>query len=50
MSKEEFDGLFRLMLINLVRGYIQVPVIDFSETLSPVPSDKSTRILIEMNL
>ena len=29
---------------------MQVPGVDFTESLSPVTSDTSTRILIELNL
>ena len=36
--------------INVVRGYMQVPGVDFTESLSSVASDTSTRILIGLAL
>ena len=35
---------------NVVKEYIQVPGVDFTESLSPVVFDTSTRILIGLNL
>ena len=49
-SKEEADGLISLKSINVVKGYMKVPGVDFTESLYPVASDTSTRILIGMNL
>ena len=49
-SKEEPDGLFNLKTINLVKGYMKFPGVDFTESLSQVTSDTSTRILIGLNL
>ena len=49
-SKEEPDGFIRLKSINLVKGYMQVPGVDFTESFSPVISDTSTSILIGLNL
>ena len=48
--KEEPDGLIFLKLINLVKGYTQVPGVDFTESFLLVTSDTSTRILIVLNL
>ena len=45
-SKEKSDGLIRLKFINVVNGYTQVSVVDHIESLSPVPTNMSTRILI----
>ena len=36
--------------INVVKGYMQVLIIDSTESLSPVVSDTSTRILIGLTL
>ena len=38
-SKEEEDGIIRLKSINLVKGYMQVPGVDFTGSLSPVASN-----------
>ena len=45
-SKEYPDGLIRLKSINLVKGYMQVPGVDYIESFSLVSTDTSTRILI----
>ena len=49
-SKEEHGGLIRLKSRNLVKGYIQVPRVDFTKSLSKVVPDTSTRVLIGLNL
>ena len=49
-SKEEADGLIRLKSRNIVNGYMQVPVVDYTESLSPFTSETSTRILIGLTL
>ena len=49
-SKEEADGLIYLNLINLVKGYMQVPVVDFTDSFSPDVSDTQTSILIGLTL
>ena len=49
-SKEEPDILIRLNYINVVKGYTQVPGVDFTESLLSVASDTSTRILIGLTL
>ena len=38
-SKEEADGLIRLKLRNVVKGYMQVLGVAFTESFSPVASD-----------
>ena len=48
--KEEAGGLIRLKSRNVVKGYMQVLGVYFTESLSPVASDTSTRILIGLNL
>ena len=45
-SKEEADSLIFLKSINLVKRYMQVPGIYFTESFSPVAPDTSTSILI----
>ena len=37
-SKEEADGLIRLKPRNIIKGYMQVPGVDFTESFSPVAS------------
>ena len=49
-SKEEADGLISLKSINVVKGYMKVPGVDFTESLSTVVSDTSKRILIVLTL
>ena len=49
-SKEEAEGLIRMKSINLVKGCIQVPVVYFTDSFSPVASDTSTRIMIGLTL
>ena len=49
-SKEEADGLISLKSINVVKGYMQVPGVDFTDSFSPVESDTSTRIQIGLTL
>ena len=45
-SKEEADGLICINPRNLVKGYMQVPVVEFTESFFPVALDTSTMILI----
>ena len=49
-SKEEAEGLTCMKSRNLVKGYIQVPGVDLTESFSPVASDTSTRILVGLTL
>ena len=49
-SKEEADGLIHMKSINVVKGYMKVPGVDFTVSLYPVASDTSIRIMIGMNL
>ena len=49
-SKSESDGLIRLKLRNIVKGYMQVPGVEFTESFSTFASDTSTRILIGLTL
>ena len=49
-SKEEADGLICLKSRNIVKGYMQVPGVDFTESFYPVALDTSTRILIGLTL
>ena len=45
-SKEDPDGLISTKLRNVVKGYMKVPGVDFTDSFYPVASDTSTRILI----
>ena len=49
-SKEDPDGLIHLKNINVVKGSMQVPGVEFTESLSPFASYTSTRIMIGLNL
>ena len=49
-GKEYPDGLIRLNSINVFKGYIEVPGVDFTESLQPVTLNTQTRILVEMTL
>ena len=44
-SKEEADGLIRLKSRNIVNGYMQVPLVDYTESFSLVTTDTSINIL-----
>ena len=44
--KEEPDRLIRPKSINSVKGYMQCPGVEFTESLLTVTLDTSTRILI----
>ena len=44
--KEEHDGLIHLKLRNVVKGYMQVPGVDNTESFSLFATDMSTIILI----
>ena len=48
--KEEAGGLIRTKSRYVVKGCMQVPGVDFTESLSPVAPDTSTRILIGLTL
>ena len=39
MSRKEPDGSIHLKSLNAVNAYMQVPVVDFIESISPVASD-----------
>ena len=45
-SKEGADGLICLKSINAVKGYMQVPIVDFTESFFPFALDTSTSIMI----
>ena len=49
-SKEYPDGIIRLNSRNLVKGYMQVPVVDYTESFSLVATYTSTIILIGITL
>ena len=49
-SKEEVDGLIRLKSINVVKGYTQVPGVDFTGSFSLVTPDTSARIMIGITI
>ena len=49
-SKEEADGLINLRSINVVKGYMQFPGVDFTDSFYPAESYTSTRILIGLTL
>ena len=49
-SKEEAANLIGIKSRNAVKGYMQVPGVDFIDSLSPVVSDTSTIILIGLTL
>ena len=49
-SKEEAGGLICLKSINVVKGYMQVPGVEFTEPFYPFASDTSTRVLIILTL
>ena len=44
-SNEYPDGLIRLKSINIVNGYMQVPLVDYTESFSLVTTDTSINIL-----
>ena len=48
--KEDPDVLIRLKLINVVKGYIQVPAFDYKESFSLVTIDTSTIVMIGITL
>ena len=48
--KEEPDILIRLKSRNAVKGYMQVPGVDYTESFSPVALDTSIRIMIGLTL
>ena len=45
-SKEEPEGRIRLKSINVVKGFIQVPGVEYKESFSPFATDTSTRIMV----
>ena len=49
-SNEEADGLIHLKSRNVVKRFTKVPEVDFKESFSPVASDTSTSILIQLAL
>ena len=49
-SEEETDGLIRPKSRNLVKGYMQVPGVEYTESFSPFATNISTRILIGLTL
>ena len=48
--KEEPDGLILLKLKNVVKGYMQAPRIEYTESFSSVATYMSTRIIIGITL
>ena len=48
--KEDIDKLILLKSINVVRGFMQVQGVDYTELFSPVAIDTSTRIIIGLTL
>ena len=50
MSKEDPDRSIRLNSRSIVKGYMQVPGVKFTESFFPVATDTSTRILIGITL
>ena len=49
-SKEDPDSLIRLKSINVVKGYMQVSVVDYTDSFSPVATYISTSIMIVLTL
>ena len=49
-SMEEAEGFIFLKSRNVVKVYMQVPLVEFKKSFYPVASDTSTRILIGLNL
>ena len=49
-SKEDPDGLIHMNSGNVVKGYMQVTGVDFTDSLSPVTSDTPMRTMIGINL
>ena len=49
-SKEEVGSLIRPKLRNILKGYMQVPGVYFTESFYPVAPDTSIGILIGLNL
>ena len=49
-SKEETDRLIHLKPGNLVKGYMQVPGVDYTESFSPNATNTSTSIMIGLTL
>ena len=48
-STEDPAGLICLKSRILVKGYIQLSGVDYTESFSPVETDTSTRILVGLN-
>ena len=49
-GKEDPDWIIHLKSINVVRGYIQVPGVDYIESFSPVATDISIIIMVVLTL
>ena len=49
-SKEEPYGRINLKPRNVVKGYMQVPEVDYTESFSRFVTDTSTRIMIGLTL
>jgi Reverse transcriptase (RNA-dependent DNA polymerase). len=49
-EKLEQDGSIRLKSRIVIKGYTQIPGIDFTETFSPVANDTSIRVAIAYSL
>ena len=49
-SKEKTDGLICMKSINVVKGYMQVPGVELTDSFSPVTPDTSTSTLIGLTL
>ena len=49
-KKNEIDGSTRFKCRIVVKGYLQIPGVDFTESISPVATDTTIRLLLGMVL